>query len=306
MFCYRPLGLLAMILLSSFSSAFISRRMSRLRPERCVSLRAKTKSGKSKQKPADIISVEDVYSDMWKVNRAIDILREGGVGVICTDTCYSFVSLITSSDGAKRISDLKGTTGQKKPLSILCKDLTMISQYTADVCDQKWAFKLLKATLPGPYTLILPSSKLIPKMVVDHHHHHVKRFKRKEIGVRIPDDPICSFILDNLDAPLLSGSVPEANEDSVNIVFPTVDDIESENSVDELVDDGPHVYQGGSDGYMFDLTTAPWASKVDFIIENGPRGEEGKESLSTIVDLTSGTPIVIRTGKGDFDFSSAE
>ena len=112
---------------------------------------------------------------------------------------------------------LKG--GGKKPLSVLCKDLSMIGQYTSEVSNLKWVYKLLKATLPGPFTYIMPSSSLVPKMIIDRKHHKLNKWRRKEIGVRMPDDELCRSILDAVGEPLLSGSVPQAAEDELGIVF---------------------------------------------------------------------------------------
>ena len=193
----------------------------------------------------------------------------------------------------------------------------MVSHYTSnEILGQKWAFKLLKSTLPGPYTYILPASKETPKNVLEHN-NHVRRFKRKEIGIRMPQDPICQYLLDALDAPLLCGSVPEASEDIAGMVFAAAaaeeDDENFEIGTEE--DDGGgyemynHNYDFNTD-YMNDITTMQdqakisWIKQVDFIIENGPRGLEGSESLSTICDLTSGAPVIIRQGKGVYDFDS--
>ena len=109
---------------------------------------------------------------------------------------------------------LKGISGKKKPLSVLCKDLSTISKYTSDLSNEKWVYKLLKTTLPGPFTYILPASKEFPKLILESD-RHVKRWKRKEIGVKMPKDLICSYIMDALDSPLICGSVPEDAEDEL-------------------------------------------------------------------------------------------
>ena len=259
---------------------------------------------KKKGNKPEIISVEDIHSDMWRVESVISTLQNGGVGVICTDTCYSFVTQITSAKGIDKIAELKGMKHQKKPLSILCKDVSMISKYTQNVCDQKWAFKLLKSTLPGAFTYILPSSKEIPKLIVEHN-NKVKRFKRKEIGVRMPDDPICGYLLSKLDVPLLCGSVPEASEDVVGMLFVHVDNEgDKEESVwrKEMEAANSELDFDQKMDYMVAMEELGWLDKVDFIIENGPRGLAGPSSLSTIVDLTSGKPVVIRQGRGVYDF----
>ena len=101
----------------------------------------------------------------------------------------------------------------------------MISKYTSsDILGLKWAYKLLKSTLPGPYTYILPSSTETPKNVIEHN-NKVKRFKRREIGVRIPADPICEYLIDRMNVPLLCGSVPEASEDVTGMIFAALDEV---------------------------------------------------------------------------------
>lgn len=260
-------------------------------------------------KPKEIVVIEDIYSDMWKLESIAQVLQNGGVGVVCTDTCYSFVTQLTSREGINRIAELKRMKNQKKPLSILCKDLAMIAKYTSNICEQKWVYKLLKATLPGPYTYIIPASKEIPKLIVEHN-NHVKRFKRKEIGVRIPDDPVCSALLDRMDVPLLSGSVPEAGEDLAGLIFKNLMAAEGDNPENDVDEDLYETFDSASlttgVDYMDDVASVPWVGRVDFIVINGPRGLNGPESLSTVVDLTAGDPVVIREGKGRFDFTSIQ
>lgn len=148
-------------ILLSFTIPSLSFRCSILASPRSKQvLAAKNRStDRQKKKIADIISIEDIYSDAWKLESVVSCLQNGGMGVISTDTCYAFVTQINSQKGIDKIAELKEMKHQRKPLSIICKDFSMISKYTSDICDQKWAFKLLKCTLPGPYTYILPSSK---------------------------------------------------------------------------------------------------------------------------------------------------
>ena len=218
---------------------------------------------------------------------------------------------IQHSVGVDRLAMLKKMRSQRKPLSLLCKDIAMVSHYTSnEILGQKWAFKLLKSTLPGPFTYILPASKETPKNVLEHN-NHVRRFKRKEIGIRMPGDPICQYLLNALDTPLLCGSVPEASEDIAGMVFAAADGSEDFEIIED--DDPEFEFQYDYDSninYMDDVTSMrdqakiSWIKQVDFIIENGPRGLDGSGSLSTICDLTSGSPVIIRQGKGVCDFKS--
>lgn len=142
------------------------------------SLRAKTKP-KSKH-VTDVIEIEDIYQDNWKLQNVVTILKNGGMGIICTDTCYSFVTSINSIDGINRITKLKSNLlhddsvyQQRKPLTLLCSDIKMASQFTSYL-NENWVFKLMKATLPGPFTYIMPASSNLPKTIVEHN-KHVKR-----------------------------------------------------------------------------------------------------------------------------------
>jgi tRNA threonylcarbamoyl adenosine modification protein (Sua5/YciO/YrdC/YwlC family) len=269
--------------------------------------KAKTENRKNS---AEIISIEEPASECWKLTNLVEKLRNGGVGVICTDTCYSFVTSMNSRNGVNKLKQLKGTSNIRKPLSVLCKDLSMIAQYTSNISDEKWLYKLLKSTLPGPYTYIMPSSTNVPKVIVEHN-KHTKRYKRKEIGIRMPDDQICQYILDELDQPLLSGSIPELGEDNYALLFAKSANDESDEYDEDYIDiDHSSYYNNGNDtpkeDVMNDLNTFPWLNQVDFIVLNGPRGVGGSEALTTVVDFTSGTPVVIRKGKGSYDFSNAK
>ena len=277
-----------------------------------VHLYAKRKGVKNKEptktsKQTKFIDVEEFFSDGWKLDEAVELLRNGGVGVIPTDTCYSFVTCLNSRKGVERLLSIKG--GGKKPLSVICKDLSMIDTYTSSVSNVKWVYKLLKSTLPGPFTYIMPSSNAVPKMIVDRKHHRLNKWRRKEIGVRMPNDLICRQIVKDLGEPLLSGSVPEAAEDEVGVEFIGTRPSEWE---DEKEQEEVEEYKYGENSSIdyhdtsyieLDLTeNLPWAKQVDFVILNGPRGGGSSEKLSTVVDLAqNGPPLLVRQGRGELD-----
>ena len=256
------------------------------------------------------IDVEDFYSDGWKLDEVVEILRNGGVGVIPTDTCYSFVTSLNSRKGIERLMSVKG--GGKKPLSVICRDLSMIDTYTSSVSNLKWVYKLLKSTLPGPFTYIMPSSSEVPKMIVDRKHHRLNKWRRKEIGVRMPDDLICKEIMGGLGEPLLSGSVPQAAEDEVGVEYISTSGYEDELDEEEQEEDEEglqeeHDYFDTS--YIeLDLTeNLPWAKQVDFVVLNGPRGGGSIDTLSTVVDLAQkGPPLIVRQGRGELDSTFLE
>jgi len=279
----------------------------------------------------NIISVDDLYSDSWMLEGIINTLKNGGIGVIPTDTCYSFVTRIDSKEGIDRLVKLKGIEIAKKPLNLLCKDFSMISKYTSNLSNQKWVFKMFQSIFPGPYTLIMPSSGEVPKMVVEVK-KHVKRWKKKEVGIRIPSDEICQAILKEMDCPLVCGSVPEAAEDIIGILSHShgSDSIDSDSSGDESRMDGAKtskkkknknklsvaqfddestdiddlvIFNEDTD-YMNNLAVCAWVNKVDFIVENGRRGGSVSGDLSTVIDISSGQPVMLRQGKGELDISA--
>ena len=93
----------------------------------------------------------------------------------------------------------------------------------------------------------------------------------------------------------------------LNLIFKkSIEDAESldADTIDTDDNDDDHVDFASFGDYMEDVASVSWIDRVDFIVVNGPRGLDGPESLSTVVDLTSGKPVVIREGRGRFDFSS--
>lgn len=236
---------------------------------------------------------------MWQVQSVSKILLEGGMGVVCTDTSYSFVTLINSAVGVSRLMKLKSVAGQKKPLSLLCRDLSMASQYTLSM-ERNWVYKVMKAVLPGPFTFILPSSKLVPQLVISGKVHS-RRWRRREIGIRIPEDPVVAALFDELQLPLLSGSVPSWNDEDFHDI---ADNPNQDSSISDKEDpdiDGLHddIEATALDPDELPISSAvwPWYYSVDFIVDAGRRGGS-REDLSTVVDLTGDDPVVLRSGRG--------
>jgi len=128
------------------------------------------------------------------IDKVAGILREGGVMAYPTDTIYGFGCDIFSKKAIQRIYQIKKRNRQK-PFSFICSDLKNISQY-AQVTNA--AYKIMKRCLPGPYTFILPGSKLVPKIMLT---------KRKTVGIRVPNNNISLAIVKSLDHPIISTSV---------------------------------------------------------------------------------------------------
>jgi tRNA threonylcarbamoyl adenosine modification protein (Sua5/YciO/YrdC/YwlC family) len=127
------------------------------------------------------------------INKAITILKEGGVIIYPTDTVYGIGCDIFNKHALDRVKEIK-INPDIKLLSFICPNLKDIAKY-AKVSD--YAYKTMKRLLPGPYTFILPVAKNVPKKLWS---------KRKTVGIRIPDHPVALKIVEGLGNPIVSTS----------------------------------------------------------------------------------------------------
>lgn len=135
-----------------------------------------------------------------KISRIVEVLKEGGVIAFPTDTYYAIGCDIMNKKAIEKIYQLK-QRDKKQPFSFICADLKNISEY-AKVSNQ--SYRVIRRLVPGPYTFILEGTKLVPKMMLN---------KRKEAGIRVPDNIICSTLVTCLGNPILSttASTPEGD-----------------------------------------------------------------------------------------------
>ncbi len=151
-----------------------------------------------------ILEIDPVEPQEWLLARAAQVLRDGGIVVMPTDTVYGLTCGITRHDAIRRIYKLKDMD-PKKPLSILVSNMTMVGQYARGVSTP--AYRLLKRVLPGPYTFIFPASPEVPKIMLR---------KRRTIGIRMPDNPIALALVEEMGEPLLSSSIRDPQHEFVN------------------------------------------------------------------------------------------
>jgi tRNA threonylcarbamoyl adenosine modification protein (Sua5/YciO/YrdC/YwlC family) len=146
--------------------------------------------------PAVSLKVHPVNPEGRHVARAAEMLRSGGVLIYPTDTVYGLGCSILHAGAIERVYRLK-RQDRSKPFSFICSDLSHISEY-AMVSNP--AFRLMKRLIPGPYTFILPASRMkqIPKSMMS---------KRKHVGIRVPDNAVCQALIRALGHPLLSTTV---------------------------------------------------------------------------------------------------
>ena len=186
-----------------------------------------------------------------EVGKVVATLRDGGLVVYPTDTVYAIGCDALNVRAVERICRIKGVNPQKSNLSIICYDLSNISEY-AKVSNA--AFKLMKKNLPGPFTFILPTSSELPKI-----------YKiRKEVGIRVPDNNIVRTLVQELGNPLLTMSVHDEDEIIEYSTDPELIEEKYGNQVDIVIDGG---YGGLEGSTVVDCTTD------DFTVVRQGKGE---------------------------------
>lgn len=171
------------------------------------------------------------------IQQVVDQLKRGAVICYPTDTGYGIGCDFANQKAVKRVSQLKNRP-KGKPFSFMCSDLKHISSY-AHVSNV--AYRLLKKNLPGPYTFVLPGTKLVPKSMAT---------KQKSVGIKVPENPIARMLLETMGSPLINTSLPR-DDDAVEMSDPFEIDIQLGKQLD-LVIDGGDLYPDPST--LIDLT----------------------------------------------------
>ena len=135
-----------------------------------------------------------------ELEKVVSVLKDGGIVIYPTDTLYGMGCDALNVRAVEKICDLKGINPQKSNLSIICNDLSDISEYAK--VDTP-TFKLMKRNLPGPFTFILPTTSSLPKIYKN----------RKTVGIRVPDNPIIREIVSMLGNPVLNASVKDEHDE---------------------------------------------------------------------------------------------
>jgi len=131
----------------------------------------------------------------------LECLRDGGVIIYPTDTVYGMGCDIYRPEAVERICTIKKINPKKANFSFICYDLSHISDFTKHVDTP--IYKLMKKTLPGPFTYILQANNKVPKLF---------KSKKKTVGIRIPDNDVCREIVKELGNPLMSTSIRDEDD----------------------------------------------------------------------------------------------
>ena len=175
---------------------------------------------------AEIIKLYEKGTDMRKIEQIVSVLRNGGVIIYPTDTVYGRGCDIHNARAVERICQIKGIKPNKNNFSFICDDLSNISDY-AKVSTA--AFKMMKKSLPGPFTFILEGNNKVPKVLSQ---------SKKTVGIRIPDNMITRLIVQELGNPIITTSL---HDDDDILEYPTDPELifeKFQNLVDIVIDGG--------------------------------------------------------------------
>jgi tRNA threonylcarbamoyl adenosine modification protein (Sua5/YciO/YrdC/YwlC family) len=199
-----------------------------------------------------LLSIHPENPQQRLINQVVACLKSGGIIIYPTDTIYGLGCDIHHPKAIERICRIKNVDPKKAQLSFICRDLSHLSDYTKSIDTP--LYRILKNSLPGPFTFILPASRQVPRIL---------KSKKETIGLRVPDNVICMSILETMDNPILSASLPGA-------------------MVEEYTDP--------------EIIYETFQKQVDLVIDGGPGGI----IPSTVVDCTTDEWTVIREGLGEW------
>lgn len=189
-----------------------------------------------------------------KIFELTDELISGGVAVIPTDSQYALVCDYQNKKGIERIRKIR-QLGKKDHLTVMCESLQHVSTF-ANLSDAN--FKLTKRLIPGPYTMILPSTREVPRLLTHP--------KKRTVGIRVPDHSICLELIAELGRPVLA-------------ITAKIPDVE-------------HAHPEDGDRELF---LSRFDKVVDVVVDDQlPLPAEE----TTIVDLTGDEPELLREGLG--------
>ena len=149
--------------------------------------------------------ITKIYTDNpnpREVRRVADLLLQGGIVVLPTDTLYAFACSMEFKRSVEAIAQLKGFTLKKAKYSMLCSSLSMASEYVRPM--DKDLFSLMKGCLPGPYTFIMDANNDVPRNYLN---------PNKTIGVRVPNNSILQAVVEAAGSPLIGTSVRRVGEE---------------------------------------------------------------------------------------------
>ena len=191
---------------------------------------------------AKFIKIYNENHSQELIEEVVSTLKKGGLIIFPTDTVYGLGCDLKNNKALERVAMLKGVKLEKATFSFIFNNLSHLSDYVKQL--NSTTFKILKRTLPGPYTFILPGSNTLPKVFK----------KKKTVGIRIPDNNIVRSIVETLGNPIVSTSIKDDDEILEYITDPELIFEKWGKKVDLVIDGG---YGDNYASTVVDLIDAP-------------------------------------------------
>lgn len=183
----------------------------------------------------DVVRLHSSNPNVRDISQIAKRAIKGDIIIFPTDTIYALGCVVGNKSALERIIKITGKKEKQTNLSIMCKDLSMVSDYTLPIDSR--TFKTMKRCLPGPFTFILSSNKTVQKYF---------KGTKTEIGIRVPDHEIIQTLLDHLNVPIISTSLNK--EDVIQPYFVDPEDISAhyQHDVDIMIDGGYGASEGST------------------------------------------------------------
>ena len=144
---------------------------------------------------SELIEIHPQDPQPRQIARVVSIMRAGGLVAYPTECSYALGCHIGDKRAMDRIHQIR-RTDKDHNFTLVCRDLSEIAVYAK---VDNWAYRLLKAYTPGPFTFILRATGEVPK--------RLQNPKRRTIGIRIPDHPVPQALLEHLREPMMSSTL---------------------------------------------------------------------------------------------------
>ena len=174
---------------------------------------------------AQIIEIHPVDPQPRRIAKIVEAIRDGGLIAYPTDSSYAFGCHIGDKRAMDRIRRIR-RTDKAHNFTLVCSDLSEISTYAR---VDNWAYRMLKAMTPGPYTFILPATREVPK--------RLQHPKRRTICLRVPDHRLVRAMLEALGEPIMSSTLLLPGDD-LPLTDPHEIDERIGHDIDLIVDAG--------------------------------------------------------------------
>lgn len=202
-----------------------------------------------------LLRINEDKPNFEEIALVVECLRDGGIVIYPTDTVYGMGCDIYKQRAVERVCKIKNIVPEKANFSFICSDLSHLADFTKPISTP--IYKLMRKSLPGPFTFILEANNNVPKLF---------KSAKKTVGIRVPDNKICTEIVKMLGNPIMSTSIHDDDE------------------IIEYTTDPELIYEKYKD-------------TVDIVIAGG----YGNTEPSTVLDCSDGSVTIVRQGLGILD-----